>query len=124
LHPRDGTLTLIVALTAECAGGTAVFARRNVMSTLRIRLAMPALLLALPSCSDAVSTQLQKDEAAYAQAAAKLAADKEAGRTVGLSADAETYKLALEQLRYDRGSNPDENGGHGASGGSGHARHP
>ena len=76
------------------------------------------MLLALSSCSEAVHTQLQGDEAAYRHAADQLASDRASGDAN--FSDVEAYKLALENLKYDRGSQSDPNGGHAASGGRGH----
>jgi hypothetical protein len=75
---------------------------------------MLVLMLALPSCSQALDAELQRDEAAYSRASEQLMADRDSGNATALSADAAAYQAALDQLRYDRMSETDSDGsGHG-----------
>jgi hypothetical protein len=73
-------------------------------------MAMLVLMLALPSCSQSVESMLQRDEAAYDRASEQLMADRDSGNTAALSTDADAYEAALDQLRYDRMSEPDSEG--------------
>jgi hypothetical protein len=67
-----------------------------------VMLATP--LLTLTACaSDAVEAERQQDEQAYAAARDRLYADKIAGNTGAIAADAHFYKLAVTKLREDRG---------------------
>ena len=69
-----------------------------------ILLALTTPLLALTACtSPGVVAELQQDQQAYEVSRDRLFADETAGNTAAVATDAHLYKLAVTQLREDRG---------------------
>ena len=74
-------------------------------------------LLSLTSCSQTVADDLARDETAYRQA---VTDDRQAGDDAAAEADSLKLRLAIKQLREDRGTERDPNhdsDGHGGGGG-------
>jgi hypothetical protein len=77
-------------------------------------------LLSLTSCSQTVTNDIARDEAAYRQAVVALADDRQASDDAAGDADLRKLSLAVKQLREDRGTQRDPNhdsDGHGGGGG-------